>query len=114
MRPLLDIVGGTVGSLCETYREATRHELGVHWVNLLFDPETDAATVQSPYTHDALTILLKKPGPLLVRIPPWVERAQLRIAGDSSPARWTGSYLFFGNQAAGDPVRSCSTNDPRG
>ena len=101
----LDIVGGTVGSLCEAYREVTRHEEGVHWVNLLFDHETDAATVESPYTHDALKILLKKPGPLFVRMPPWVERAKVRIAGASTPARWTEGYLFFGNQAAGDPLR---------
>ena len=101
----LDIVGGTVGSLCEAYREVTRHEQGVHWVNLLFDHETDAATVESPYTHDALTILLKNPGPLFVRMPPWVERAQVQIAGASSPARWTEGYLFFGNQAAGVPIR---------
>jgi len=101
----LDIVGGAVASLCEAYREVTRHEQGVHWVNLLFDHETDAATVESLYTHDALTILLKKPGPLSLRTPPWVEREQVRIAGASSPARWTEDYLFFGNQAAGDPVR---------
>jgi len=47
----LDIVGGTVGSLVEAYREATRFESTGHWVNLLFDHATDAIEVKSPYTH---------------------------------------------------------------
>jgi len=100
----LDIVGGTVASLCEAYRETTRYEQGIHRVNLLFDHETDAATIKSPYTHDTLTILLKKPGPFFVRIPPWIERSQLRIVGASNPSQWTESHLFFGNQAAGEAI----------
>ncbi len=101
----LDIVGGTVGSLCETYRHVTRYEHGVHRVNLLFDHETDAVIVKSPYTHDALTIQLKQPGPLFVRIPPWVDRERAQIAGTSNPSRWTEDSLFLGNQAVGKPVR---------
>ena len=101
----LDIVGGTVGSLCEAYREVTRYERGVHWVNLLFDHETDAAAVESPYTHDALEVLLKKPGSLFVRIPPWAERARVQVAGASGPWRWTEGHLFFGAQPAGHPIR---------
>ncbi len=101
----LDIVGGTVGSLCEAYREVARYEHGIHRVNLLFDHETDAAVVQSPYTHDALTIRLKKPGSLFVRVPPWVERERVQIAGALNPPRWTEDCLFLGNPAVGKPVR---------
>ena len=101
----LDIVGGTVASLCEAYREVTRCAHSTHWVNLLFDHATDAITVESPYTHDALKITLKKPGPLFVRIPPWVRRDQLRVEGRSRPPRWTKGYLFFSELPAGQPIR---------
>src|SRR6185503_15583783 len=48
----LDIVGGGVASLCEAYAEIARRTGAGHRVNLLFDHETDALAVQSPYTHD--------------------------------------------------------------
>jgi hypothetical protein len=67
----MDIVGGAIGSLCEAYREATRFDDAGHWVNLLFDHDTDAIRVESPYTHAALRITLKKPGTLFVRVPDW-------------------------------------------
>ena len=101
----LDIVGGTVGSLCEAYREVTRYDQGIHRVNLLFDHETDAIAVESPYTHEGLTVTLKKPGPLFVRISSWVERPQTRITGATSPARWSEGHVFFGNQAVGKPIQ---------
>jgi len=63
----LDIVGGTVASLCEAYRSVTRFDERGHHVNLLFDHETDAIRVESPYTHDALRVTPKKPGQLFVR-----------------------------------------------
>ncbi|MFV2066499.1 MAG: hypothetical protein ACC645_05925 [Pirellulales bacterium] len=100
----LDIVGGTVGSLCEAYRAVTRYDQGIHWVNLLFDHETDAIAVESPYARDGLVITLRKPGPLFVRIPAWVDREKVRITGNSSPPRWTEGRLFFGNQAVGNPI----------
>ena len=50
----MDIVGGAVASLCEAYRETTRFDAAGHRVNLLFDHETDALKVESPYTGDGL------------------------------------------------------------
>jgi hypothetical protein len=68
----MDIVGGAVGSLCEAYREvASRTPAGIR-VNLLFDHETADVEVRSPYTHGVLSVRAKRPGPLLVRIPPWL------------------------------------------
>ena len=46
----MDIVGGVVASLCEAYAEVVRSEPTGHWVNLLFDHETPAMRVRSPYT----------------------------------------------------------------
>ena len=37
-------------------------------INLLFDQETPALAVQSPYTHDRLQVTLKEPAPLFVRL----------------------------------------------
>lgn len=100
----LDIVGGTVGSLDEAYREATRLDAAGHWVNLLFDHETDAIEVKSPYTHGSLQVTVRKPSPLFVRIPPWVDRAAIRIEGDGAKPQWHGAYLFFASPAVGKPI----------
>ena len=101
----LDIVGGTVASLCEAYRETTRYVHGTHWVNLLFDRSTDAIVVESPYTHDALKITLSKPGPLFVRIPPWAKCDRLHVEGASRPPRVAADFLFFADQAVGQEIR---------
>jgi len=89
-----DIVGGAVGSLCEAYREAARHDVAGHWVNLLVDHETPHISVRSPYTNPRLSIVLKRPGPLFVRLPPWVNPSTVEVAGAAEPRR-TNGYLFF-------------------
>ena len=91
----LDIVGGAVGSLCEAYRAVTRSDEAGHWVDLLFDHETPSLEVQSPYTHPALGIKVKRPGPLFVRVPPWVDRRHLRVDGVEGAPRPTNGYLLF-------------------
>ena len=91
----MDIVGGTVASLCEAARHIARTEPTGHWVNLLFDHETDAVKVESPYTHDGLTITVKQAGPLFVRIPPWIERDELKIEGINAAPLWTNGYVLF-------------------
>ena len=91
----MDIVGGAVGSLCEAYRAATQFDQAGHWVNLLFDHETDAIRIESPYTHPALRIWVKRPGPLFVRVPPWVDPATLEIGGVSGTPRFTNGYLLI-------------------
>ena len=91
----LDIVGGAVGSLCEAYREAARHDEAGRWVNLLFDHETPDIAIESPYAHSALRVRLKRPGPLFVRVPPWVEVEQIRVQGVDAPPRPANGYLMF-------------------
>ncbi|MFN8442947.1 MAG: hypothetical protein U0175_19380 [Caldilineaceae bacterium] len=89
----MDIVGGAVASLCEVYREVTRFDQAGHWVNLLFDHETDAIQVESPYTHPALRIRVKRPAPLFVRIPPWLQMSDLDLSALSSSWQFSNSYL---------------------
>jgi len=91
----LDIVGGTVGSLCEVLRSATTHDAAGHHVNLLFDHETPDIVVESPYTHPALRVRVKRPAPLYVRIPPWVDLDSLRIDGVPGQVLQTEGYTFI-------------------
>lgn len=100
----MDIVGGVVGSLCEAYRAATRYDETGHHVDLLFDHETDAITVDSNYTHDALTVTLKKLGPLRIRIPSWVPRDSITVEGVGQPERYDGSYLVVADHPAKVPI----------
>lgn len=89
----LDIVGGAVASLCEVYRQVTRYDEAGHWVNLLFDHETAAIQVESPYTQGALRVRLKQPGPLFVRIPPWLSPHELRCDARVTTPQVSNSYL---------------------
>lgn len=91
----MDIVGGAVASLCEVYRAATHVDGAGHWVNLFFDHETDAIQVESPYTHSALRVRVKKPAPLFVRIPPWVKPQQIQLTGVANIPQITNDYLFI-------------------
>lgn len=93
----LDIVGGAVGSLCEALMEVARYDATGHRVNLLFDRDTPYIQVESPYTHShrELRIRLKRPGPLFVRIPPWVDIDRLTKAGAQGPAHHVNGYLML-------------------
>jgi hypothetical protein len=100
----MDIVGGVVGSLCEVCRHVVRREPSGVWVNLLFDWETDDVRVVSPYTHDTLRVTPKRPGPIWVRIPPWVKREALTVRPEAAAARHTGDYLFFAAPPVDRPI----------
>ena len=67
----MDIVGGSVGSLCEAWRDAVRTDEAGHWVNLHFDRETEHLAVASPYPNGILRVKVKTAAPLFVRIPSW-------------------------------------------
>ncbi len=102
----MDVVGGTVGSLCEAYREVTRKDAAGQWVNLLFDHEADGIVVRSPYTHDALEIEVDGEGPLFVRLPSWVDAEELRIEGvGTALPRISNGYLFFAQPPLDSPIR---------
>lgn len=99
-----DVVGGAVGSLCEAYLEVARSDEAGHWVNLLFDHETFAVQVKSRYTHPALSVTVKQPGPLFVRIPPWVDRRAMKVHGVDGVTRFTNGYLFVPQPPINRPV----------
>jgi len=101
----MDVVGGAVASLCAAYHDVTRHDTAGHWVNLLFDHETNAIKVRSPYTSHGLSITLKEPGPVWVRIPSWADPACVDVKQSLRPPMRSGRYLFFADL----PVGQCVT-----
>ena len=99
----MDIVGGAVGSLCQAYRDAVRSNQAGHWVNLLFDHETEAVTVESFYTHPTLRVTTKRPGPLFIRIPPWSDR-KFAFAGMDPKPLFTNGYLLIAEPPLNTPI----------
>ena len=91
----LDIVGGAVGSLCEAFREVTRHDKHGHWVNLLFDRVTPDIEVRSPYTHGRLGVRLREPGALHLRVPSWPQAHEIRVDESAGPIQVDGGYLVL-------------------
>jgi hypothetical protein len=90
----MDIVGGGVGSLCEAYRNIYVFKYRAHYVNLLFDYDSESLTIASPYTHDALSVYVKKQAPLFIRIPAFVHRSKLSA---SETYVFDGDYLLITN-----------------
>ena len=101
----MDVVGGTVGSLCEAYNEVTRRDAAGHRVNLLFDHEGAGVAVRSPYTHECLEVEVASEGALSVRLPSWVDADELGIEGVNAPPRLSSGYLFFPQPRVGAPIR---------
>jgi len=100
----MDIVGGTVASLCEAHRSlTTRNEAGL-WVNLLFDYESDSIAVKSPYTHPTLQVTVKQAGPLFVRVPAWVDVQSIVIQGAEDTPQFNNDYLFFASPQPDQPI----------
>ena len=99
-----DVVGGTVGSLCEALREVARFEKSGHWVNLLFDHETPFVKIESPYTHPVLRIWVKKPAPLFVRMPPWVDHSALQVEALKKAPYYAKGYLVIAEPPVNRPI----------
>ncbi|MXY92599.1 MAG: hypothetical protein F4047_08765 [Caldilineaceae bacterium SB0670_bin_27] len=91
----MDIVGGAVASLCEVYRQAVATTSAGHYVHLHFDHETEAVDVESPYTHRHMRVRAKRPGPLFVRLPSWVESNSVSVDGLDIPPCLHNGYLVL-------------------
>jgi DUF1680 family protein len=62
---------------------------------LLFDYETPALVVESPYTRGRLRVCVKRRGPLFIRVPSWVDRSQVQVQGTTETPRFNNGYLFL-------------------
>jgi hypothetical protein len=100
----MDIVGGAVSSLCEAWRCLSQSDSKGHTLNLLFDHENDNLLVRSPYTSNALQITVKRPGPLKVRIPSWVNISKLELRGTTTKPRIVEGYLTIPKPTVGKPI----------
>ncbi len=90
----LDIVGGTVGSLCEFYRRAVVHDgVGGYTFNCLLDLEEPNLRLATPYVQDRLTIRLNEPGNLAVRVPNWFGADPVTFAGNHNLRHESGYWL---------------------
>jgi len=97
----MDIVGGATGSLCEAYRQTTVHDAAGHHVNLLFDHETSAIRVRSPYSGGAMSVTVLKPGPLFVRIPDWVSASDVHVEGLAEQPKKLGGWIVVASPTVG-------------
>ncbi len=70
----LDIVGGTVASLCEYFRRSWGLDSDNRlWLHCLTDLDDEAIRVCTPYTQDTLSILRRRPGAVAIRVPNWFD-----------------------------------------
>ncbi len=83
--PSLDIVGGATASLCAAQLAIAPTINGTTHINMLFDYESDAIRIESPYTGPALRITPTTAGDIHVRIPTWADTDAMTV--DSQPAR---------------------------
>jgi len=100
----MDVVGGAVGSLCEVWREANTFDDTGHRVNLLFDRETDAISVKSPYPHGILRIEVRKASPLALRLPNWVTQHDVEIEGVESKPKFETNSVVIAEPRVGRPI----------
>ena len=100
----MDIVGGAVGSICEAVRSAVQTDETGHHVNLLFDHETPEVAVQSPYTHEALTVTVREPAPLWVRLAAWVAPEAVCVSDGDLPWQLANGQIFIAQPPAGQPL----------
>jgi len=102
--PSLDIVGGATASLCAAYRAIAPASGGVTRVNMLFDYESDAVRVESPYTSDALRITPKMAGDISVRVPSWAGLDQTTVDGQPAERHIVDGRINLGSPKVGRPV----------
>ncbi len=99
----MDIVGGAVASLCEAYAACVSQEGGECRINLLFDIETEAIKVISPYPDGEMRITIKNPCNLSIRIPSWVNKELLTVEG----AEWKikGERIYLQKPSVGKEIK---------
>ena len=100
----LDVVGGTVASLCEAYRSLYSLKENIISINLLFDQDNKHVKVTSPYPSNEIEVLPKSSMPLSIRIPKWANRNNIKISGTDIDPIWTNGYFMFPSVVAGNPI----------
>ena len=102
--PSIDIVGGATASLCAAQREVALTSGGVTRINMLFDHESDAVRIDSPYTGDALRITPKVDGDLAVRLPSWADVDAMTVDGQPAERCIVDGRITLRRPRVGDTV----------
>ena len=102
--PSIDIVGGATASLCAAQRAVATTSGGVTRVNMLFDFESDAVRIESPYTGDALRITPKMAGDIAVRVPSWADVGAMAIDGKAAGQFVADGRILLGRPPVGRAV----------
>lgn len=101
----MDIVGGATASLCEALRHiVTRDAFGCS-INLLFDYESDDISVKSPYTHDELSISLRAPSAVSIRIPDWADKEAITVSANAGDHYYDAGRLVLPACPAAEEIR---------
>jgi hypothetical protein len=95
-----DVVGAVVSALAEASAHASTFEQNAHRVNLWFDDVTPHLAIQSPYTHRALRLTTKTPGPIHLRVPRWLSETKGVVGAQKSPSDRAG-YVQLEQPVAG-------------
>lgn len=90
-----DVVGDVIPALCRALADVARFDTRGHEVNLLFDHSTENIEVRSPYTHDALVLILKRRAPVRVRVPSWLCRSEIEVTGGRALPQLVNGYLYI-------------------
>ena len=100
----MDIVGGAVASLCEVLREGVTTGADGHKVNLMFDCETPGVQVVTNQGYGGVTVIVKQPAPLWIRLPVWAKRSSVRITGAANH-KISGAYILISEPPVGKSIK---------
>ena len=100
----MDIVGGSVASLCEVLRDsAVTMERG-HMVNMMFDRQSEFLHLEAASDNTGLIATPIRSGPLWIRLPGWVDRTKLRVNGNAKFQIIKG-YILIAEPNLAEPVK---------
>ena len=99
----MDIVGGAVASLCEVLHEGIVTGAAGHKVNLMFDCETHGVKVSTNQGCGGVTVIVKQPAPLWIRLPAWAKRSSVKVVGTKNH-KISGGYIIISEPTVGKSI----------
>ena len=100
----MDIVGGSVASLCEVLRESAVTTERGHIVNMMFDRQSEFLHHDAASDNTGLIATPIRSGPLWIRLPTWVDRTKLKVNG-TAKFQVINGYILIAEPALEEPVQ---------
>jgi hypothetical protein len=101
----MDIVGSVTGSVCAALEGAVVSDQTGHHLNLLLDHDGPNLRLTNLTEPDGLEVLVKRPAPLWLRLPPWLTPNDIRLEGVETSPLWLQGCLFLAQPPVGTPFR---------